>query len=168
MAKKDTASKRLAEEIAEVRARAFLAVPLFRAMFEKYRGGVLPPSAALERDVVALGVSEKQKGRARQVFERSAELAGYFEHGKNRLVMPASAPREQSREDENSREETDGGGGGGGPNDPLIRAVIQKLPAKGPWPTKARITWMKMLAMAFDIAYGPADEEVDITRELNQ
>jgi hypothetical protein len=66
----------------EAKPRAFLVVPLFRAMFEKYRGGVLPPSAALERDVVALGVSEKQKGRARQMFERSAELAGYFEHGK--------------------------------------------------------------------------------------
>ena len=39
-------------------------------------------------------VSEKQKDRARQVFERSAEQGGFFEHGKNRLVMPAVAVRE--------------------------------------------------------------------------
>jgi len=41
--------------------------------------------------LVGLGVSEKQKGRARQVFERSAEQAGVFEHGKNKLVMPGVA-----------------------------------------------------------------------------
>src|SRR5258708_1324737 len=75
----------------EAKARAFLNVPLFGAVFEKYRGGVLPPAAALERDMVGLGVSGKQKDRARQVFEKSAEQAGYFEHGKNRLVMPAIA-----------------------------------------------------------------------------
>jgi hypothetical protein len=147
----------------EAKARAFLVVPLFRAMFEKYRGGVLPPSAALERDVVALGVSEKQKGRARQVFERSAEFAGYFEHGKNRLVMPASAPREQPREDDGPREENKGGGGGGG-KDPLIAALIQKLPAEGSWPVDERVTWLKMLAMAFQITYGQ-EVEIRITKE---
>jgi hypothetical protein len=60
----------------EAKARAFLAVPLYKAVYEKYKGGVLPPAAALERDLVALGVAEKQKGRAGQVFERSAEQAG--------------------------------------------------------------------------------------------
>ena len=34
--------------------------------------------------------------RARQVFEKSAEQAGYFEHGKTRLVMPAVAAREEA------------------------------------------------------------------------
>jgi hypothetical protein len=133
-------------------------------MFDKYRGGVLPPSAALERDVVALGVSEKQKGRARQVFERSAELAGYFEHGKNRLVMPATAAREQVREDERPREEDSTGGGGGGPNDPLIKALIQKLPTKGTWAADERVTWFKMMAMAFQMTYGQ-EPEIKITKE---
>jgi hypothetical protein len=53
--------------------------------------GVLPPAAALSRDIVALGVSEKQKDRARLIFERSADQAGFFEHGKQRLVMPGVA-----------------------------------------------------------------------------
>jgi hypothetical protein len=47
------------------KARAFLTVPLYKAIFEKYRGGVLPPAAALDRDIATLGVSEKQKERAR-------------------------------------------------------------------------------------------------------
>jgi hypothetical protein len=65
-------------------------------IFENYKGGVLPPAAASERDIVGLGVAEKQTGRARQVFEKSAEQAGYFEHGKTRLVMPAVAAREDA------------------------------------------------------------------------
>jgi hypothetical protein len=36
--------------------------------------------------------------------------------------------------------------------------MIQKLPEKRPWPKVERDTWMKMLAMAFDIAYGPVDD----------
>ena len=72
----------------------FLNVPLYKAIFDKYKGGVLPPQAALERDIIGLGVAEKQTGRARQVFERSAEQANFVEHGKDRLVMPAVALRE--------------------------------------------------------------------------
>jgi len=75
----------------EGKARAFLNVPLYKAVYEKYRGGVLPPSAAFERDIVGLGVAEKQKDKARQVFERSATQAGFFEAGKSKLVMPEFA-----------------------------------------------------------------------------
>ena len=79
----------------EARARAFQNVPLYKAIFEKYKGGV-PPAAALERDIVGLGVAEKQIVRARQVFEKSAEQGGYFENGRNRLVMPGVAMRQDS------------------------------------------------------------------------
>ena len=62
----DPATSRIAK------AQAFLEVPLFKELFEKYREGVMPPSAALEREIASLGVAEKQKARARQVFESSA------------------------------------------------------------------------------------------------
>jgi len=58
---------------------------------------VLPPSAAFERDIVGLGVAEKQKDKARQVFERSASQAGFFEAGKSKLVMPAVAIKAMHR-----------------------------------------------------------------------
>jgi hypothetical protein len=36
-----------------------------------------------------MGVAPKQKGKARQAFQRSANSAGYFWSGPNRLVRPA-------------------------------------------------------------------------------
>ena len=118
----------------DARARSFLTVPLYKAIFDKYKAGVLPPAAALERDLIGLGVAEKQTGRARQVFERSAEQAGFFEHGKNRLVMPALALRDLPREkvDENGGG-GGGGNGGGGSNvdqldlDPLLIALLKRF-----------------------------------------
>ena len=71
------------------KVQAFLSVPLYAKLFEDYKTRILPSTAAsFENAVVLLGVAEKQKGRARQVFERSAEQAGFFEHGRNRLVKP--------------------------------------------------------------------------------
>jgi hypothetical protein len=129
-------------------------------------GGVLPPAAALEREIVALGVSEKQKERARQVFERSAEQAGFFEHGKNRLVMPGVAAGGQHRKNVDHQPPGLGGsgGGGGGPSDTLIQALIEKLPPQGPWSVDDRINWLKMLVMGFQVAYG-ADDEIEIKRK---
>jgi hypothetical protein len=100
----------------EGKARAFLNVPLYKAVYEKYRGGVLPPAAAFERDIAGLGVAEKQKDKARQVFGRSASQAGFSEAGKSKLVMPAFAvksdmPAPVDAEDNPDREK--GGGGGG-------------------------------------------------------
>jgi hypothetical protein len=54
--------------------------------------------------------------------------------------------------------------GGGGGKDPLISALIQKLPGKGPWTADERVTWLKMLAMAFQITYGQ-EAEITIKKE---
>jgi hypothetical protein len=86
----------------EARADAFLRVPLFKAVFEKYKGGVIPPAAALARDMGELGVAEKMKDRARRTFSSSAEQAGFFEQGKNRLVKPGVANRSDEEDQEKS------------------------------------------------------------------
>jgi hypothetical protein len=149
----------------ESRVRAFMMVPLFKAIYESNKGGVLPPTAALAREMVGLGVAEKTKDRARQVFERSAEQAGFFEAGRNRLVMPGIVVgREQPRE-EGARAtagEVGSGGNGGGGKDPLIAALIQKLPKAGPWAAEDRVTWLQMIAMAFQMHYGTTDP-IEIT-----
>lgn len=164
------------------KAQAFLSVPLFKAVYDKYRGTVLPPAAALERDMVGLGVSEKQKDRARQVLERSADISGFFESGKTKLVMPAiaegaSPPHKNGSigpapQEEGSKGSSGSGGGAGagsgggigGSNDPLIKALIEKLPTHGNWPVEDRINWLKMLVMGFQIAYG-ADDEIEIKKK---
>jgi hypothetical protein len=145
----------------EGRARAFLAVPLYKAVFEKYKGGVLPPIAALERDFVALGVAEKQKERARKVLERSADQAGFFEHGKNRLVMPGIAHGQPARE----TPKTDPGNGGNGagqtpptpptpPRHPFIEGLLQTLPdPEKEWAAAGRVKWLQTAANIFDLIY---------------
>lgn len=116
--------------------------------------------------MVGLGVSEKQKGRARQVFERSAEQAGFFEHGKNKLVMPGVASGSHHRKGDEIKPPGGGGGGDGdgGSDDPLIAALIQKLPKQGPWSIDERVNWLKLLTMAFQMTYGQ-EEEIEIKKE---
>jgi hypothetical protein len=155
---------------AGARADAFLKVPLFGAVFEKYKGFALPGSKGLEGEIEKLGVSSKQKDKARQTFMRSARQGGFFAHGEDRLVRPAGpgtkplgtplAGTGGGKKDEHANGGGGSGGGGstGGPSDPLIQALIQKLPEKGPWPKADRDNWMKMLEMAFNIAYGTAGD----------
>jgi hypothetical protein len=146
-------------QVREAKAKAFLAVPLFKAIFENFKGGVIPPASALEREIVSLGVSEKQKDRARQVLERSAEEAGFFEHGRNRLVMPGVPVREDKPQSEKKDEDGgndnggSGGGGGGGRGadlnlDPLLIELLKKIPpAKESWPAAQRVRWFRTFAM---------------------
>ncbi|HLM84842.1 MAG TPA: hypothetical protein VK272_01495 [Solirubrobacteraceae bacterium] len=77
---------------ATARVEAFLTVPLFAALFNEYKGTMLPPDSGLEQKIRDLGVSSKQTAKARQTFQRSAELAGFFKMGKDRLVQPANVP----------------------------------------------------------------------------
>jgi hypothetical protein len=157
----------------DARVRAFLNVPLYKAVFEKYDGGVLPPAAALERDIVGLGVAEKQTGRARQVFERSAEQASFFEHGKNRLVMPAIAVREpltpKGDEDKTKNQNGKGndGDGTGLELDPLLVALLKKIPsAEKGWPGAARVRWFRTFAMNVSQIYDGDGEPVEMKIEL--
>src|SRR3984893_7702757 len=72
----------------EARAKAFLSVPLYRKLHDHYLGKILPPATALTREIILLGVAQKQADRARQIFERSSEYAEFFAMGRDRLVMP--------------------------------------------------------------------------------
>jgi hypothetical protein len=127
-------------------------------IFDKYRGGVLPgQAAAMERELVSLGVSEKVKDRARQTFERSAEQAGFFEQGRNRLVMPGfAAGREGPRDDAGGGQ--GGGSSGGNPPapdvDPIIQGLLSRLPKSGEvWPEDERKLWLQLLEGSFKLIY---------------
>jgi hypothetical protein len=159
----------------EARVKSFLTVPLYKAVFEKYKGGVMPPPAALERDIVGLGVAEKQKERARQVLERSAEQAGFFAHGRDRLVMPGIAaapdvpPTPPAGDTGNGKENEEGkpgGGSGGGdgerPVDPIIKGLLARLPPTGHvWPDADRKLWLQLLEGSFKLIYKDKDESAN-------
>jgi len=172
---------RVVDPSQEERARieAFLFVPLYKAIYEKYKGYTLPPAVALEREMANLGVSSKQTDKARQVFDRSARQAGFYWSGGDRLVIPAikgEAPNSRpldagtpgaasaSFPAGNAHREAGGGGGGSGTGDLLLDALIAKLPPPGQsWSIDDRITWLSMMAMGFQMAYGP-EGNIDVKR----
>jgi hypothetical protein len=140
------------------RVEAFLSVPLYQAIFEKYRGHNLPPPKALEREMEALGVSAKQTDKARQAFDRSAAHAGFYESGKDRLVKPR-AEETFSPSPSRPHDETAGGGSGGGNGgppdvDPIIAVLLARLPKAGSeWPQAERKIWLDLLEGSFRLIY---------------
>jgi hypothetical protein len=162
----------------EARAKAFLNVPLYARVYDEYKNGVVPPAAAVERDFVRLGVIEKQKSRARQVFEKSAEQANFFEHGRNRLVMPGFAVRDEPEEraDESGKDDQQdkgkGSGNNGGPPvgldlDPLLIELLKKIPPTHEgWAAPQRLRWFKTFAMNVSQIYDEDDNPVELEIKL--
>lgn len=157
----------------EVKATAFLNVPLYAKVFEMYRGRLLPPSKALEREMQSVGVSAKQTDKARHAFQRSAKQAGFFESGEDRLVRPrsgaATTPEDESPLDppsepkfsgNNSASTRNGAGSDGGSSydlpriDPIILGLLRKLPeASEVWPIDQRKLWLEILENTFNLIY---------------
>ncbi|MGC2520343.1 MAG: hypothetical protein WA373_14700 [Burkholderiales bacterium] len=145
------------------RAESFLAVPLFKAMYEKLKGGMLPPVAAIERQMEAAGVAPKQKDKARQVFIRSAKQAGFFELDQNRLTYPpniGAAPVGSKPAEEKPAGGGTGSGGtgtGSGRGDelhPFIKGLLEKLPVpESEWSIQARSKWLQTASNIFDLMY---------------
>jgi hypothetical protein len=107
------------ETEARAKAEAFLKIPLYEAIFQKYRGHLLPPAKALEREMAQLGVAPKQADKARQVFERSARQSGFFSQGEDRLIQPRFDPLPATKPivppaDEGQKPLKNGNGGGDG------------------------------------------------------
>lgn len=151
---------------AAARVEAFLAVPLYLAIYEKYRGQKLPPAKALEREMQSVGVSSKQTDRARQAFERSAHYAGFFSSGTDRLVRPKieGAPLDSVSSQPPSSSGDPNSGSGGQTHkrmppqilnvDPIIQGLIDRLPAAGSrWSKNKRKLWLQILENSFDLVY---------------
>lgn len=76
---------------AEARVEAFFRVSLYKALYEKFKTGQLPPDTGIQHEMMRLGVTPTQAQNARQVFQRSADHAGFFAVSRQRLVLPATA-----------------------------------------------------------------------------
>jgi hypothetical protein len=152
-------------------AEAFLRVPLHAAMVKQYETHVLPPAAALERQMEALGVPTKQKERARQTFFKSAIQAGFIDTANGRLIKPAvSAPPPDSANHDKKRKPLGGSGGGddGGLHlDGLLMELLRKIPAtEQGWPKEQRLRWFRTFAMNVSQIYDTENEVVDLTIKL--
>jgi hypothetical protein len=151
------------------RVEAFLTIPLYKAIYEQFKGATLPPTSGLDGAIGTLGVGSKVIGKARQVFQRSAKQAGFFEFGNTRLVMPsikASAtsttlsPEEKPKEQEEvERNRGSRSGGGGEEYHPFIQGLLRKLPpAETDWPMEGRSKWLQAAINIFDLMYTDSDD----------
>jgi hypothetical protein len=135
------------------KAQAFLRVPLYQAIYEKYKGRLLPGNTVLEADMEALGVAPKQKGRARQGFQRSAEQAKL---GKDRLVLPAgvSLDSKTSNGEKGRKVDTVIHAEPSAELSPALLALFDMLPAPGSeWSAEKREEWMRFAAAMFNRLY---------------
>ncbi len=158
----DLAPKALDEHHARAaKVQAFLNVPLFKRVYENWRGQQIPPAAKLERALVTFGVAEKQKARARQTLERSAAEANFYENGKDRLVQPGTKsgghvtpPADNHNKGSGTGAHDNGGGGNEFSLDPIIRGLINRLPKSGDtWPKSERKLWLGILENSFELVY---------------
>lgn len=153
------------------RVQAFFNVPLFRAVYDKFKGNVIPPKAALTREIQGMGVAVGQAERARQLLEKSAEQAGFYAHGRDRLVEPVvrtGAQPEGVPKEAQARANGSGPGGIGGQHHPFIEGLLQKLPnPETEWQYEARAKWLQTAANIFDLLY-TSDSSAEISIELKK
>lgn len=146
------------------KADGFLRVPLYNKIYEQFKNGTLPPADALENEIVKMGVAPKQKGKARQAFQRSANSAGYFWSGPNRLVRPAikssaaaapvTEPEPDTGEKKKKREDDSGER-----RHPLIEGLLKELPEpQAEWTTEDRKKWLEMASTIFNVIYKDSDD----------
>ena len=151
-------------------------MPLYKALFEKYKKTTVPPAAGLEQEMVSLGVAEKSVKKARQPFSRSAQQAGFHAYGKDRLVTPSVStttgpqPPGQGDGDPDETENLDrtkNGNGGSGARHDLIEGLIKKLPPEdSAWATRDRYKWLQAANMIFDLIYENAEHGGSLRIEI--
>jgi hypothetical protein len=157
----------------QARAAAFVAVPLYKRTFEEFRGKQLPPRPhGLEQAFVKFGVSLKQKMPARQIFEKSARQAGFFDVDPDRLVEPiigggAAPPPPPVPEDRGNgggqRQPNNDGGEAGAPDvsgfHPFIQGLLDTLPEpETNWAIEGRAKWLMAASNIFDLIYKGSGE----------
>lgn len=113
------------EDAAEARAEAFLAVPLYGRLFQRYQGSSLPAEAGLRNAMVTtFGIPEGRTATAYKVLMESADQAGFFAARggvRTHLVRPVLGPRGNVQVEEQPVEDIaplgfgNGNGGGGEP-----------------------------------------------------
>jgi hypothetical protein len=157
------------------RAAAFLSVPLYRRVYDEFRGRQLPPRPqGLEQAFVKFGVSPKQRVAARQAFDKSAAQAGFFAAGNERLIEPIiggvapaattrGGPENEPQETESRRvaQETPAAPPPG--LHPFIQGLLRTLPEpETNWAVEGRAKWLQAAAHCFDLIY-KGSGEISIT-----
>ncbi len=156
-------------------AQSFQTVPLYRRVYEGFKGKQLPPRPhGLEQAFVKFGIAPKQANYARLAFDKSAKQVAA---GTDRLIEPIllgqTGPTEPIRPTGLSPEVSGAIGTAAGCAiaagvgstteiesnfDPLIRGLLSRLPKVGEkWEIEKRAKWLQTFAANLDIVY-PSDD----------
>ena len=156
------------------RVTAFLNVELFQALYDQNKGHPLPPLPAIERQIEGLGISPKQKKRARQTFNKSAIYARFIDGASGRFIKPGIGGIKEERVDDDDRSKNRNGSGDGSGSDglnldPLLIALLKKiLEAVKGWPAAQCVRWFRTFAMNVSQIYDGDDEPVEMKIELEK
>jgi hypothetical protein len=153
------------------RAAAFLNVPLFKKVYEEFRGRQLPPRPhGLEQAFVRFGVASKQKTNARLAFDKSASQAGFFPNGQDRLIEPilsgGGRPQDRARQSDEVEEDTVSASeplyGASSRTEglhPFVQGLLDTLPEpQTNWTVEGRAKWLQAAANIFDLIYKGSGE----------
>lgn len=143
---------------------AFLTVPLYQAVYERFKGKQLPSDQGFEAEITRLGVSAKVAKKARQALQRSAEQAGFFRHGRDRLVQPATVSMPKVANAETAEltsvrlDASSGGVSGGlsGSQHPMLVGLWQELPPprSGGFGPAKQAEWLEAAKVTLKLLYG--------------
>jgi hypothetical protein len=153
------------------RAEAFFTVPLYKRVYDEFKGKQLPPRHGLEQAFARFGVPSKQTYNARLAFDKSANQAGFFPTGPDRLIEPiiggaisptgptGPGPSGPSHTRLQAASLSVGESGAEFGLDPLIQGLLRRLPKSGEaWEADKRARWLQTLAANFDMVY-TSDED---------
>ncbi len=141
---------------------AFLHVPLYNQIYAKFKNRSLPGDAGLETEIRGAGVLPSQADRARQAMQRSAQHAGLFWSGKDRLVLPPSVTM-NGQADTPPAEDVEDEGGKNLAESSVLQGLWNMLPKSGDFPPDKRELWFRALAINLDLVYGAG--QITITRQ---
>jgi len=153
------------DEEAAAQVEAFLNVPLYQRLYEDFRNRKLPGDRGLESEIGRLGVSSKQLNKARIAFQRSADQAGFFAHGNDRLVRPNVAPSRATVRDEPERAPAQRHHQYDDPMaldglHPLLVGLIKTIPREGEsFSPKRQKQWLDAARVNFALIFGGDDDE---------
>ena len=162
-------------QAARAKLDAFLAVDLFKKVYEQYHGTSLPEAVGLKNLLqTEYQVVQDRIAPTIRIMLDSAEQAGLFAAAGNRsrMVMPLAAPAAVSpapppaatppAQPETTRKggNGDGGGGDGFDIDPAILGLLQRLPLGGtPLSGKKRKALIDAFTATVNFIYPDADAD---------
>lgn len=154
------------------KVEAFLSVVLFSKIYEKFRGGQIPPESGLKNLFQnEYKIPADRASPTVRVFMSSSEQAGVLTQDRLRLIRPPSSnnstpPKEEAQKpDINSQQERPKATLGGGGNDPpggvhsAIIGLLRELPLPGtPWPPLKKKRFLEAFKATVDFIYPDPEE----------